>query len=84
MNFWKNIVFASTISATGGTITEINDDGVNYRVHTFTSSGTFEVTSGSGEVEYLIVAGGGSGGEGHGGGGGAGGSVCMCDMFPQQ
>jgi len=63
------------ISATGGTITEVG----GYRIHTFTSGGTFNVTSGSGNVEYLIVAGGGGGGGistgsvGGGGGGGAGG-----------
>jgi len=61
------------ITATGGTITDITDGGIDYRVHTFTSSGTFEVTSGSGEVEYLVVAGGGAGGSSHGGGGGSGG-----------
>jgi len=60
--------------ATGGTITDV--DGK--RIHTFTSSGTFEIISGSANVEYLVVAGGGGGG-GHGdtstggGGGGAGG-----------
>ena len=27
--------------ATGGTVTDITDGGVNYRVHTFTTSGTF-------------------------------------------
>ncbi len=43
-----------------------------YKVHSFTSSGTFTVT-GSGDVEYLVVAGGGGAGVGHGGGGGAGG-----------
>ena len=59
------------ISATGGTITT---DG-NYKVHTFTSSGTFTVTSWSGNVEYLVVAGGGSGGGSTAGGGGAGGLV---------
>ena len=62
--------------ATGGTVTDITQDGVNYRVHTFTSVGTstFAVTR-SGPVEYLIVAGGGSGGGNNrnGGGGGAGG-----------
>jgi hypothetical protein len=58
------------IVATGGTITT---DG-NYRIHTFTSSGTFQITAGSGSVEYLVVGGGGAGGSfGHGGGGGAGG-----------
>src|SRR6056300_720227 len=71
--FWKSIIDAGTISATGGTITEITDSGVNYRVHTFTSSGIFTVTSGSGEVEYLVVAGGGGGSAT---GAGAGGYRC--------
>lgn len=60
------------IVATGGTITT---DGL-YTVHTFTSSGTFQVTSGSGNVWYLVIAGGGSGGgaaNNLAGGGGAGG-----------
>ena len=61
----------SGISATGGTITT---DG-NYTVHTFTSSGTFTVTSGSGNVEYLVVGGGGGGGTGSAGGGGGAGEV---------
>ena len=63
----------SFISATGGTITT---DG-NFKVHTFTSTGTFEIASGTGDVEYLVVAGGGGGGQTNtfnaGGGGGAGG-----------
>jgi hypothetical protein len=42
----------------------------NYKVHTFTSDGTFQVTSGSGNVDYLVVAGGGAGYSGGGGGGG--------------
>ena len=57
--------------ATGGTITDVG----GYRIHTFTSSGTFTVTQ-SGNVESLIVAGGGGGGnpsDRTGGGGGAGG-----------
>lgn len=67
---WVADGFASFITATGGTITT---DG-NYKVHTFTSSGDFEITAGSGDVEYLIVAGGGGGGSRSGaGGGGAGG-----------
>ena len=70
-NYWPTF----GIEATGGTITDITDGGIDYRVHTFTSSGTFEVTSGEGEVEYLVVAGGGGGGFVHGGGGGAGGLV---------
>lgn len=44
------------IVATGGTITQDGD----YKVHTFTASGDFEITSGSGNVEYLIVGGGGA------------------------
>jgi hypothetical protein len=60
------------IVATGGTVSNI----AGYRVHTFTSSGTFDVQGGTGTVEYLVVAGGGGGGTngaGGGGGGGAGG-----------
>ena len=50
--------------------TTVNTDA-DYKVHSFTSSGTFAVT-GSGDVEYLVVAGGGGGAHG-GGGAGAGG-----------
>ena len=64
------VTATNQIQATGGTVSNI----AGYRVHTFTSSGTFQVTSGSGEVEYLVVAGGGGGGSSYGGGGaGAGG-----------
>ena len=65
--------------ATGGTITTSGD----WKIHTFTSSGTFTVTK-VGEtdtIEYLIVGGGGCGGGsyttqgGSGGGGGAGGFI---------
>jgi len=53
----------------------ISTSSAEYKVHSFTSSGTFAVT-GSGDVEYLVVAGGGGGGyhgSGNVGGGGAGG-----------
>ena len=64
----------SGLVATGGTVTEITEGGVDYKVHTFTSSGTFEVVSGAADVEYLVVGGGGGGGGTyHAGGGGAGG-----------
>lgn len=59
------------IVATGGTITTDGD----YKVHTFNSSGTFQVTSGSGNVWYLVVGGGGGGAgasDSLSGGGGAG------------
>ena len=67
-------------AATGGTVTDITDpdDGLPYRVHTFTGNGTFEVTTG-GDFEYLILGAGASGGayaDGRTGqGGGAGGDV---------
>jgi hypothetical protein len=58
------------LSATGGTTI----DSGGYRIHVFTSPGSFVVSdAGSGTVEYLVVAGGGGGGARHGGGGGAGG-----------
>ena len=58
------------VAPTGGTITTTG----SFRVHTFTSSGTFATGGFAGGVEYLVV-GGGAGGIGHnsGGGGGAGG-----------
>jgi len=59
------------IVATGGAITTDGD----FRVHTFTSSGTFEIVSGTGAVASLVVAGGGGGGGNTGGGGGAGGLI---------
>jgi len=66
------------IVATGGTVTTSGD----YKIHTFTSSGTFTVSSvgnpaGGGDgVSYLVLAGGGGGGAAGSrgaGGGGAGG-----------
>lgn len=65
---WFPTGFLSPV-ATGGTVTNITQDGKSYRVHTFTSSGTLTVTR-SGEIEYLIVAGGGGGSDVGGGGGG--------------
>ncbi len=65
---------AQDVSATGGTVTKNG----GYRIHTFTSSGTLEVTTG-GNVEVLVVAGGGGsggvGGQSASGAGGAGGFV---------
>ena len=82
---WKSVtgsdedatgVTSTPITATGGTITTVC---TNYKVHTFTSPGTFQVTGGSGTclvVDYTVVAGGGGGGIGSGGGycGGGGGA----------
>jgi hypothetical protein len=79
---WKNTMDSTSnvtgqpnfIVATGGTISNCGD----YRIHTFTSDGTFTIctapTPANNNVDYLIVAGGGGGGAGSGGGaGGAGG-----------
>ena len=67
------------VTATGGCITTCG----NFKMHTFTGPGTFQVTcagnvGGSSTVDYLVVAGAGGGGGGEpgywlGGGGGAGG-----------
>jgi len=58
-----------TAKATGGAISYYN----NKVIHTFTSSGDFNVTNGPIDVSYVVIAGGGSGGWDGGGGGGAGG-----------
>ena len=64
------------VTATGGTETIVC---TNFKVHTFTGPGTFNVTcagnpQGSTSVDYLVIASGASGGGGSGaGGGGAGG-----------
>ena len=67
------------VAATGGNSTATSGD---YKIHTFTSPGTFCVTNtgneyGNDKVSYLIIAGGGGGGSTNstddGGGGGAGG-----------
>ena len=64
------VVAPLAFSATGGSITTSG----GYVIHTFTTSGTFQVTAGMRDIEYLVVAGGGGGGSGSGaGGGGAGG-----------
>ena len=66
-SLWKGI---GSISATGGTTTTSG----SYRIHKFTTGGSFTVTTG-GLMDYLIVGGGGGGGGRSGGGGGAGGLV---------
>jgi hypothetical protein len=68
-------VLPAYIAATGGTVTTVC---TNFKVHTFTGPGTFEITAGAlslSKLDYLVIAGGGGGGRGssHGAGGGAGG-----------
>jgi hypothetical protein len=60
--------------AEGGAISTVTQDGVTYRVHTFTSSGNLSVVKG-GAMEVLVIAGGASGGGSTAGGGGAGGLI---------
>ena len=68
-------VAAAFVTATGGTITTVC---TNFKVHTFTGSGTFAVScagnpKGSNTVSYTVVGGGAGGGGDGGGGGGASG-----------
>jgi len=65
---WEKIT-GDPITATGGSASPTSRSG--YVVHTFTGSGSFQVTNGRGDVEYVIYGGGGGGG-GHAGGGGGG------------
>lgn len=58
--------------AVGGTVTEVDFGGSIYRVHTFTSGGTFTVSDAI-SADLVIVGGGGGGATQHAGGGGAGG-----------
>ena len=64
--------------AVGGTVTEIDDyngTGERWRVHTFTGSGTLDVSTAVQPFRVLLFAGGGSRGSGNQGGGGAGGHI---------
>jgi hypothetical protein len=73
---------ASTyITATGGTITCSG----NYKIHTFTSPGTFCVSAAAGPLavaDYMVVAGGGGGTAGGGGAGGFRESHCATTSGP--
>lgn len=63
------------ISFGGNSIYKYTDsNGITWRAHVFTSSGTFTVTRAT-AVDVLVVAGGGGGGKITGGGGGAGGLI---------
>lgn len=66
-------------AVTGGTTAVATVDGVEYRVHTFSTSGSLVVNTAT-SIEYLVVGGGGAGGglittpsRAAGGGGGGGG-----------
>jgi uncharacterized repeat protein (TIGR01451 family) len=74
---------SSSAPGTGGTITQITENGTNYYVHTFTNLGatSFSPPMGVTNVDVLVVGGGGGGGTSRGfsnagaAGGGAGGLV---------
>ena len=76
---------AAYMAATGGNT--VTTDG-DFKVHAFTSPGTFTVSSvgnaqGSNTVQYMVVAGGGGGSNSNGGGGGAGGfRMASCFTAP--
>jgi hypothetical protein len=77
-------------AATGGTITDYTEGGLNYRSHTFTSGGTFTLSSiGTQRSVQIMVQGGGGGGgytqlgRGFGdGSGGAGGFATSTMLLP--
>ena len=74
---WKQ-VFANFNKATGGTVTDVdnyNGTGQTWRVHTFTSGGTFNIEKNAQPFKVLVCGAGQHGGAGtvQDGGGGAGG-----------
>jgi len=75
---WEKIT-GDPITATGGSASPTSRSG--FVVHTFTGSGSFQVTAGRGDVEYVIY-GGGAGGAGHAGGGGGGAGGVMSGTIP--
>jgi hypothetical protein len=75
--------------ASGGTESTFTIDEVNFKAHTFTTSGNFNMST-SGYIDILVVAGGGGGGgvpqnptlnEQCGGGGGGGGIILKHQYF---
>lgn len=79
-------------NASGGTTNEYFANGVYYRAHTFSSSGTFTIgQEPGGIVDLLLIGGGGGGGSSFlsstatatigGGGGGGGGFLEISDIF---
>lgn len=69
-------------TASGGTETDITVGATDYKVHTFSSSGTLTVTGTLENVEFLVVGGGGGTCNNFGGGspGGAGAGGYRCSM----
>lgn len=74
------ITMDNLFSAVGGTETTYTVSATNYKSHTFTTSGTFTIQSGSKACDILVVAGGGQGGPWHAGGSGAGGMIVLTNQ----
>ena len=73
------------MTASGGTTNDYTESGSPYRSHTFTSDGSFSVSSlGTGrigdKIDVMVVGGGGGGGFNIGAGGGAGGMRVFTDV----
>ena len=69
--------------AEGGIVSVQEINGIVYRIHKFTSTSSFNVLHGTGEIDYLIAAGGGGGNNrqsGTGAGAGGGGAVFVSSM----
>jgi len=67
-------------AGSGGTTNTYTENSKSYKSHTFTSSGTFTVTT-AGHFDIMMVGGGGGGGGHHAGGGGAGNVVIINDTI---
>ena len=81
---WESI--QSAFTATGGNVLNASTPGNGFKYHTFTSSGSFTVTTGSKSCEILVVGAGGGGGSNNnsggsdGGAGGGGGGVVLASQ----
>jgi hypothetical protein len=71
------LTVAGGFSASGGAITTT----ATHKIHTFTASGAFTVSTGTRSVEVLVVGGGGGGGKYWSAGGGGGGGVVYNAAF---
>ena len=79
LEFWDSSTSSwiglGALQAAGGIENTYTVGGATYKSHTFTSSGSFVVSSGTKSVDVLLVAGGGGGAQDTAGGGGAGGML---------
>ena len=90
MSFGYNVLGFGSHPARGSTVIEASggteSSAGGYKYHTFTSSGTFTVSSAPSGItlDAIIVAGGGAGGGSLGGGGGAGGAIEYNNFEPSE